>query len=82
MSKLYNVYEANKTMKMLGMQPYPLPKDYPLLMDLKAAYTDERKQDFVLYRVIFHNCFDLIMDVFSLGIIYGIRKERRRRKCR
>lgn len=77
----YSIYKANKTMKMLEMQPCPVPKDYPELNDIRAAYTDERKLNFALYRLIFHIGFDLIMNVFNLGIIYGIRKERKRRKC-
>ncbi len=78
----YRIYEANNTMKMLEWQTCPVPKDYPQLNELREAYTDERKPNFIFYRVVFRNCFDLIMNVFNLGIIYGIRKERRRRKCR
>ncbi len=78
----YYVYEANDTMKILGKQCSPTQTEHPLLLDLKAAYTDDRKPFFSLYRLAFHACMDMILDVFNLGVIYGIRKERRRRKCR
>lgn len=77
----YRVYEANSTMKILGEQYCITPTDCPQLKDIEKAYTDDKKPFFSLYRLAFHACMDMIIDVFNLGIIYGIRKERERRKC-
>lgn len=68
------MYSRNETMFLLGKQSLDISgqllKDYE---NVKAAHRDF---------VPFQGVYDLARNMLSLGIIYGIRKERQRRKCR
>lgn len=69
------LYDANKTMKLLGQQFY-----YQIIKDeRKDAFNDmmnaHRSEGHIHY-------FDLAMDAFMLGYIYGKRADRARRKQR
>ena len=68
------MYSRNETMFLLGKQSLDISgqllKDYE---NVKAAHRDF---------VPFQGVYDLAHNMLSLGIIYGIRKERKRRKCR
>ena len=81
MNKVYRLYQANPTMKMLGQQTFLQATRSPELKELEAAYCSEENKRNFFARFAISNCFDLIVDVFNLGIIYGIRKERQRRKA-
>lgn len=81
MNKGYRLYQANPTMKMLGNQTFLQATRSPELKELEAAYCSEENKRNFFARFAISNCFDLIVDVFNLGIIYGIRKERQRRKA-
>ena len=81
MNKGYRLYQANPTMKMLGNQTFLQATRSPELKELEAAYCSEENKRNFFARFAISNCLDLIVDVFNLGIIYGIRKERQRRKA-
>ena len=79
------VYKANAVMKMLGNQCLFMAalEDKKLRHEIKSienAYTDNTKPFFGLYRLAFRHCFDMLIDLYNLGVIHGIRKERQRRK--
>ena len=81
MNKGYRLYKANPTMKMLGQQTFITAARSPELKELEAAYCSEENKRNFFSRFAVSNCFDLIVDVFNLGVIIGIRKERARRKA-
>lgn len=80
MNNSYSVYRANPTMRMLGQQTFLQATRSPELKELEAAYNSDKNKRNFFSRFAFSNCFDLIVDVFNLGVIIGIRKERQRRK--
>ena len=78
----YRLYQANPTMKILGNQTFLPATKSTELKELKAAYISDKYRRNFFSRFAFSNCFDLIVDVFNLGVIIGIRKERQRRKTK
>lgn len=68
------MYSRNETMFMLGKQSLIISGQ--LLKDIKNVEAAHREF------VPFQDVYDLARDMLSLGIIYGVRRERRRRKCR
>lgn len=81
-----NIYDFNETMKLLGKQCYfseavhesNLKKE---LKEVEAAYTDrDTAKAWGLNQLAFEHCFDLIISIYDLGVIHGIRKEWARRK--
>ena len=81
MNKGYRLYRENQTMKILGQQTFITATRSPELKELEAAYCSEENKRNFFARFAISNCFDLIVDVFNLGVIIGIRKERARRKA-
>jgi hypothetical protein len=47
---------------------------------LEKAYTSDDTRFNGLYKLAFHHCFDMLIDLYNLGRIHGIRQERERRK--
>ncbi len=81
------VYKANAVMKMLGNQCSFMAAldDKDLRQEIKSiekAYTDNTKHFSGLYRLAFRHCFDMLVDMYNLGVIHGIRSERKRRKSK
>ncbi len=81
------VYKANAVMKMLGNQCSFMAalEDKKLRHEIKSierAYTDNAKLFSGLYRLAFRHCFDMLVDMYNLGVIHGIRSERKRRKSK
>lgn len=67
------LYDANETMKLLGKQFY-----YQILNDeRKDAFNDMMNAHRTEGRIHY---FDLAMDAFMLGYIYGKRVERARKR--
>lgn len=79
-NSVYRMYRANPTMELLGQQTFSAATRSPELKELEAAYCSEENKRNFFARFAISNCFDLIVDVFNLGVIIGIRKERARRK--
>lgn len=78
----YRLYQANPTTRILGHQTFITATRSTELEELERAYMAEEKEKSWLYQFAITNCFDLIIDVFNLGMIIGIRKERQRRKSK
>ena len=78
----YRLYQANPTTRVLGHQTFITATRSPELKELEAAYCSEKNKRNFFSRFAVSNCFDLIVDVFNLGVIIGIRKERQRRKTK
>ena len=80
MNDYHSIYRANNTMKMLGKQTPIRATRSPELKELEAAYTSEKYKRNLFSRLAFSKCLELIIDVFNLGVIIGVRQERMRRK--
>lgn len=78
----HRLYQANPTTRILGHQTFITATRSTELEELERAYMAEEKEKSWLYQFAITNCFDLIIDVFNLGMIIGIRKERQRRKSK
>ena len=79
----YFVYNANDTMKVLGRQPITEYVDaVKAIRDVTNVYTARCNKHFGLYRIAVHAAYDMLLDIFVLGVMYGIRKERQRKKGR
>ena len=80
-----DVYKFNDTMQMMGKQCSFSEMTCSLewlreFKQIEAAYTDRNTSGFGLYKLALHHCLDMLMDIYSLGVIHGIRKERARRR--
>lgn len=76
-----NRYDYNETMKLIGHSEYGLEElgeqhGYEGLMDIVKAYGAETRSGKLITNV---DTNFLLCDTFILGVIYGIRRERRRR---
>ncbi len=79
----YFVYNANDTMKKLGNQRIAEYIDArEPIKDITDAYTSERNKNSEIYRIATQYAYDMLLDIFALGVMYGIRKERQRKKGR
>ena len=77
----YYVYDANNTMKKLGM---PRITEYvdatKAIKDIINAYTTKCGEHSILYSIVVQSAYNMLLDIFVLGVMYGVRKERARRK--
>lgn len=81
MSESY-VYNANATMKKLGQQRITEYVDATKsIRDITDAYTAECNKNSEIYRIATQYAYNMLLDIFVLGVIHGIRKERQRRKA-
>lgn len=75
------IYGLNKTLKMLGKQSL-LDFFYDdEVRDVWKGYMGDAKKG-ERYKVCFYNFVDVLIDIYNLGVIHGVRKERERRKKR
>lgn len=77
----YYVYDANDTMKKLGRQCITEYVDaIKAIKDIINAYTTRCGEHSILYSIAVQSAYDMLLDIFVLGVMYGVRKERARRK--
>lgn len=83
--KVTSVYERNETMRLIGYQsPYRATGDGEIdvildqIADIYQAYREKMKEK----GEISYSIFEPSLDIFLLGVIYGIRTERRKRQNR
>ena len=82
MTDLYNV---NDTMKMIGNTPIQMMGDTKEFEEVKnimkafSEYGDDFEKVFSKF-ILETGFYHIFSDVFTLGYIYGIRKERNKRK--
>ena len=81
--KVTSVYERNETMRLIGHQsPYRATDDGEIhvildqIADIYQAYGEKMKEEGEKS----YSMFDPSLDIFLLGMIYGIRTERRKRQ--
>ena len=73
------LYGLNKTLKMVGNQSF-LDFFYDdEVRDIRNGYTGDAEMG-RRYKVCFYNFVDVLIDIYNLGVIHGVRKERERRK--
>ncbi|MCC8127608.1 MAG: hypothetical protein LIO92_09450 [Clostridiales bacterium] len=63
-------YDVNSTMRIIGYQPFGCGAEDALLNDVLDAHSQ-----------VDSDSFELGMDMFALGVIFGKRLERARRKA-
>ena len=79
------IYKANETMRMLGQQSYSIhalidENTRRELQEIEAAFTSKKEtQEHELYKLVYRNCWTLLLSMYDLGVIHGIRRERRRK---
>ncbi len=82
------IYEANNTMHMLGRQAsfMEMMESDRLRQEFKEIQAASCSQKVTwlagLNRLAFRHCLTLLICIYDLGVIHGIRKERQRRKTK
>ena len=79
----YFVYNANATMKKLGKQRITEYVDArEPIRNITDVYTSECNENSEIYRIATQYAYDMLLDIFVLGVMHGVRKERQRKKGR
>ena len=73
---MFSVYAQNKTVKILGKQDALAFLSNPEVKDVFSAYTDPMNKRNTIYRYFRDTAIDILIDIYNLGVIHGIRKER------
>ena len=73
---MFSVYKQNKTVRILGKQNALDFLKNNEVKDVFVAYTDIRYKRNTIYRYFRDTAIDILIDIYNLGVIHGIRKER------
>lgn len=78
------LYDINETMKLLGRQVviYGDSEEFKLMQDVLTAYeiSGDSMEKLIVQLIKKFACYSLLSNFFTLGVIFGMRKERKRRK--
>lgn len=74
-------YDRNETMKLIGHSTYSIPElgeqgGQNAIMEIVEAYAADTTSGKIYTNI---ELLSLLYDIFILGVIHGVRRERRRR---
>ena len=75
-----NVWKQNKTMKMIGEHKTNNFAEDPEITEVIKAFTSLPGNYGGFFETVCSNSFELLISMYTLGRIHGIREERKKRK--